>query len=238
MEQGNQPGSGGASSPAKPGATETSIDAAQERAANAASEAQGRAGDIARSTGDRATGVARDAQDRAGQVADAAQGRASDVMDRTRDAAADIAGTVRDQLGPQKEQAADALDTAAHTAWRTAHQLRNADQNWLSQIVGMGAEELSGAADAIHRNDLNGLMERVRGLANRQPALFAGVAVATGFALARVARVALEQPSSAPLADPVRAAQSAFSQTTDTTQTTAQPEVAPATTYPGTTYNG
>jgi hypothetical protein len=107
-------------------------------------------------------------------------------------------------------------------------------------------------------------MQRVQGLARRQPALFAGASVAAGFALARMARIAMEQPSGyrASLPDYGRgrsqlsyATGAAGSGTSSGQATQFQPQVQsapvqspttgrstgttpPAATYPGTTYNG
>jgi hypothetical protein len=117
-------------------------------------------------------------------------------------------------------------------------------------VVGVGAKELSALAEAVHNNDLNGLVDRMRGLARRQPAVFAGAAVAIGFALARVARIALDQPSSSvdsPASGPSYRASPVSGgfegntievQTTETDQRTDRSAVPPATTFPGTTYNG
>ena len=240
--------------------------AAQERGADLARQAQGRASEVTRSATDRTTDLARDAEQRAGKVAEAAQSRASDIVQQAREGVTDIASSVQDRLGetvgPRKEHAAEAIDTAAQTAHKAADSLRDADQRWLSDVVGAGADELSAFAEMIRGNDLNGLLQRIRGVARRQPALFAGASVAAGFALARMARVALEQPSHAGASDWSRQrshpASSAGSDTfaapmratSDTVQTqTAQSAPAPipgrdagttppAASYPGTTYNG
>ena len=168
----------------------------RDRAADLARDAQGRAGDVAREASNRGAKVVRTAQDQAGRVADAAQGRASDVVDKAREGAADVISKAQEKLGPQKDQAAEALDTAAERGWDAAHRLRDMDQRWLSQIVGLGAEELSGIAERVRNNDLSGLMEHLRTVAHRQPAIYAGASVAAGFALARMARFALEDSAS------------------------------------------
>jgi hypothetical protein len=165
-------------------------------------------------------------------------------------------------VGDRKDQAADAIETAAEQAHKAADSLRDADQRWLSDIVGASADELGAFAEMIRTNDLNGLMQRVQGLAHRQPALFAGASVAAGFALARMVRIAMEQPSgyrAAPsayrLSQPSYAAGVAGSGTSYGQATQFQPQVQsapvqaptpgrnpgttpPAASYPGTTYNG
>lgn len=208
--------------------------AARESGAGLAQQAQGRAADVARKAGDRTNDLTRDAQERAGKVADAAQGRAAEVGQKAREGAVEIAATVQDRLGDageRKDQAADAMGAAAGQAQKAADKLREADQRWLSEMVGAGADELGAFAEMIRSNDFNGIVQRVRGVARRQPALFAGASVAVGFALARMARVAMEEPSreSTSLVRSARITASARDTSTPTP---------PAATYSGTIYNG
>lgn len=243
MDEPNRPQTP-AAQPAIPGATQAANQAekagraAQERGADLAQQAQGRAAEVAHTAGDRTSGLAREAQDRAGKVADAAQSRAVDVIEKARDGAADLAESVQDRLGEaagEKDHAAEAMDAAAGQAYKAADTLRGADQRWLSDVVGAGADELAGFAEMIRSNDLNGMLERVRGVARRQPALFAGASVAAGFALARMARVALDEPSG-------RRTPARSSPRAEHPGTTARDPIGattpPAATYPGTTYNG
>ncbi|MEO8715591.1 MAG: hypothetical protein ABI369_11315 [Acetobacteraceae bacterium] len=210
---------------------EAAARAAREQGAKVLSEAQQHAGDVAHDAGDKIIGLAHDAQDRAASVADKAQTRAGDVLAQARDSAVGLASSVQDRLGDgmstQKDQAADAMGSAAGQAHKAADLLRETDHKWLAGLVGSSADELGAFADMIHANDFNGLLQRVRGLADRQPALFAGASVAVGFALARMARVAMEPPSSGqqgPFMAPIGGRDP---------RTTP-----PAATYPGTTDNG
>lgn len=217
--------------------------AAQERGSDLARQAQGRAADVARTAGDRTTGLANEAQDRAGKIAGAAQDRAAGVIEQAREGAADLAASVQDRLGgasERKEQAAETMDTAAGQAHKAADTLRDADQRWLSDMVGAGADELGAFAEMIRSNDFNGILQRVRGVAHRQPALFAGASVAAGFALARMARVAMEEPSGRrswgrPASERPYSPPEPIASTARDTGTASAP---PAATYPGTTYNG
>ncbi len=182
-----------------PSPADKAVRAGQERGSDLARQAQGRATEVAKNAGDQAAGLAQQTQDRVGKVAEAAQGRATDVLQQARDTASDLASSVQERLGDavggRKDQAAEAIGTAAEQAHKAADTLRDIDQHWLSDLVGASADELGAFAEMIRTNDLNGLLQRVRGLAHRQPALFAGASVATGFALARMARIAMEQPS-------------------------------------------
>jgi hypothetical protein len=84
----------------------------------------------------------------------------------------------------------------------------------------------------VRENDLNGLVDQMRGIARRQPAVFAGASVAAGFALARMARIAMEDGAGTRPAPGGR-----YPEPTDTTQTTEGPGVSPSRTYPGTAYD-
>jgi hypothetical protein len=165
-------------------------------------------------------------------------------------------------VGDRKDQAADAIETAAEQAHKAADSLRDADQRWLSDIVGASADEIGAFAEMIRTNDLNGLMQRAQGLAHRQPALFAGASVVAGFALARMVRFAMEQPSGyRPSLPAYRTSQPSYATgasgpgASSGQATQFQPQVQstpvqsptpgrspattpPAATYPGTTYNG
>ena len=256
--------------PASPGTPPPPIEqagrAAQERGGDLARQAQSGAGEVARKAGDQASSLAQDAQNRAGQVAGAAQDRAGDVVQKARDAASGVASTVQERLGSavgdHKDQAAEAIETAADRAHKAADTLRDANQSWLSEIVGSSADELGAFAEMIRTNDLNGLMQRAQGLAHRQPALFAGASVVAGFALARMVRFAMEQPSGyRPSLPAYRTSQPSYATgasgpgPSSGQATQFQPQVQsapvqsptpgrspattpPAATYPGTTYNG
>jgi hypothetical protein len=217
--------------------------AAQERGSDLAQQAQGRAADVARTASDRTAGLANEAQDRAGKVAGAAQDRAAGVMEQAREGAADIAASVQDRLGgasERKDDAAETMDAAAGQAHKAADKLRDADQRWLSDMVGAGADELGAFAEMIRSNDFNGILQRVRGVARSQPALFAGASVAAGFALARMARVAMEEPSgrSSRERSASERPHSRSEPIAATARDTGTASTPPAANYPGATYNG
>ncbi|MBV8613427.1 MAG: hypothetical protein JOY66_06595 [Acetobacteraceae bacterium] len=256
--------------PASPGTPSPPVEqagrAAQERGGDLARQAQAGAAEVTRKAGDHASSLAEDAQNRAGQVAGVAQDRAHEVLQKARDAASGVASSVQerfgDAVGDRRDQAAGAIDTAAERAHKAADTLRDANQSWLSGIVGSSADELGAFAEMIRTNDLNGLMQRAQGLAHRQPALFAGASVVAGFALARMVRFAMEQPSGyRPSLPAYRTSQPSYATGasgpggSSGQATQFQPQVQsasvqsptpgrpaattpPAATYPGTTYNG
>jgi hypothetical protein len=100
-----------------------------------------------------------------------------------KDKALDVAEGGRDQL-------ADRLDDFAGAVERSGMALEG-QQDWLAGLVERGAEELGGLASTVRSNDLRGLLGKLEGMARRQPVLFAGAAMAAGFASARLGKAAL-----------------------------------------------
>ena len=133
-----------------------------------------------------------------GGAVEQAKGAARDVADEARGTAqslkaqaGELADTVKDGLTAQAEQqkhaVATRIDRVAERVLQAAGDLHG-DEAWLSSWLERGAYELSGFADELKRNDVAGLVETVQVFARRQPAVFMGVGVALGFAIARVLR--------------------------------------------------
>ncbi len=97
-----------------------------------------------------------------------------------------------------KEDLAGRLEDVAQAVHRSGEQLEG-HQNGLAGLVEKGADELAALANTVRTNDLRGLMGNLEDLAHRQPALFVGAAMAAGFALVRLGRVAAAGASSADL---------------------------------------
>jgi hypothetical protein len=132
------------------------------------------------------------------QAAGQAKGVAQDAMAR----GSSLAGEARNRLesGVQegKDDLAGRLEDAAHAVHRSGEQLEG-HQDWLAGLVEKGADELGALANTVRTNDLRALMSSLEALALRQPALFVGAAMATGFALVRFGRVAASGASRADL---------------------------------------
>lgn len=120
----------------------------------------------------------------------------------TRDAMVQTAGQLKDRAlaegDKRKDGVADQVDETADNIHRTADALREGRQGWLAELVDRGADELGQMAETLRSNDLQGLLSQIDSFARRQPALFAGASIAAGFAMARMARIALEQGSGTP----------------------------------------
>ena len=113
-----------------------------------------------------------------------------DPMDAS-SAAGQVGEAAQSQLDETKRGAADSARQAADAARDAASNLRDRDQAWLANLVERGAAGLSDLADTLRSNDLSGLLRRTEDFARSQPVLFAGGALALGFALTRVARTAV-----------------------------------------------
>jgi len=99
-----------------------------------------------------------------------------------------IAGDVREQVHAQSSRAADSAQHAADAAQQAADRLRGQGQEaWMAGVVEQGANRLADLARTLRSSDARTMLAQVEDFARRQPALFAGAAVALGFALTRAA---------------------------------------------------
>ncbi len=112
-----------------------------------------------------------------------AQGRGASLVGEVKGRAASAAETGKDGLADQLEDVAKALH-------RSGEQLEG-HQDWIAHLVERGADELGTFASTLKTNDLQGLLSKLEGLAQRQPAVFVGAAMAAGFAAVRFGKVAV-----------------------------------------------
>lgn len=122
--------------------------------------------------------------DAAGALKDAAgeaQERASSLAAQVKDKALAVAGD-------QKAGLADTIDGLALSVHKSADQFAG-QQDWIASAIERGAAELSSLATSLRENDLGSLVEQVKSLARRQPAVFVGACLAGGFALARIGKL-------------------------------------------------
>lgn len=149
-----------------------------------------------------AADTARQAGAQAKQAGTEAFGHAQDVAQEAKGRATDLAGEVKQQAAAaattQKDGLADRLEDVAKAVHRSGEQLEG-HQDWIAGLVERGADELGALASTLRTNDLQSLLGEVGSLARRQPALFAGLSLAVGFALARIGRVAVAGASQADL---------------------------------------
>lgn len=132
------------------------------------------------------------------QAASEAKGVAQDAMARGSSLAEDARSRLASGVQAEKDDLAGRLQDVAQAVHRSGEQLEG-HQDWLANLVEKGADELGALANTVRTNDLRGLMSSLEDLAHRQPALFVGAAMATGFAMVRLGRVAASGASRADL---------------------------------------
>jgi hypothetical protein len=144
-------------------------------------------GDAARQTGAQARQVGADALDRAHDIAHEAKSRATAAMGAIGTQASSVAEA-------QKANVAEQLEDVAKAVHKSGEQLEG-HQDWVAKLIERGADELTSLATTLRSNDLQSLLGDLGSLARRQPALFVGVSMATGFALTRIGRLAVSGSS-------------------------------------------
>lgn len=100
-----------------------------------------------------------------------------------------ITDDVRERMSSLRPDAAEGIEHAADAARQAAGSLRD-QEAWLARMVDQGADKLSEFAQTLRTNDPQALLSKTEQFARRQPVLFAGAAMAIGFALARAATTA------------------------------------------------
>ena len=128
------------------------------------------------------------AADAAASVQDAAAGAAGGLSDQ----ASSLVGQVKDKAiaaaADQKAGLADRIDDIAQAVHKSSEQFAG-QQDWIAGAVERGAAELGTLARSLRENDLGSLIDQLRTVAKRQPALFVGLSLAAGFALARLGKI-------------------------------------------------
>ena len=135
-------------------------------------------------------------------AADTLKSAATDVKHALQDAASNLTTTAKEQTGALKDKALSAIGdaqgkaaeqakTAASTLRDTANGL-DGDLPWMGTALTKAADGLDHLTSALASGDLNDALDAVKGFAKRQPAVFLGLSVALGFAIARVGKTAIE----------------------------------------------
>lgn len=126
------------------------------------------------------------AQGGAQAVADRAQAKAGEVVDQAKETAGRVAGQVQEQatsrLEEQKERAAGGLGSLAQAVRQTGQELRGQEQGaGVAAYADTAAQQIERAASFLRTRDVPQLLDEVEDVAQRQPALFLGGALALGF---------------------------------------------------------
>jgi len=126
-------------------------------------------------------------------VTSSTQGGTPSATGEAVQAASSVAGQAKQKLAgaleARKSTAADYVEQLAQTVQRSGQQFKG-QQDWLASAIGRGAAELNTLAGTIRDKDLGQLASEVQTFARARPALFMGAALAAGFAVARLGKVA------------------------------------------------
>ena len=126
---------------------------------------------------------------------------AADTLQHTDSMADAVKEHARETADAGKAQLADRIEGVAGAVHRSGEQLEG-HQEFLAKLVQRSADEMGSLAGTLRANDLDGLAERLRDLARRQPAVFTGLSIAAGFAAVRLAKVAVSRASSDVVSQP------------------------------------
>ena len=136
---------------------------------------------------------ARSATDDAiGTVKDTAREASAGIKDALRDASHTLKDKARGAMDDAQTKAAEQSRTAANTLRDTAQGL-DGELPWMKTALNKTADGFDHLTTALNRGDVNQAVNAVSDFARRQPALFMGLSVAAGFALARVGKTAIEE---------------------------------------------
>jgi ElaB/YqjD/DUF883 family membrane-anchored ribosome-binding protein len=97
-----------------------------------------------------------------------------------------VTDDVRARMQAQSSRAADSAQHAADAARQTAETLRG-QEAWMAGLLEQGADRLGELARSLREKDPRTMLADVEDFARKQPILFAGAAMALGFALTRAA---------------------------------------------------
>lgn len=147
------------------------------------------------------------AEESVSRARDSAETAMTDVKQAARDAASTLKHAVKDEtdtvrhkamglIGDAQTKAADQTRTAATKLRDTANGL-DGEVPWMKTALEKTADGFERLNSALGSGDVNELFDTVKDFAKRQPALFLGLSVAAGFALARVGKTAVEGSQSA-----------------------------------------
>jgi hypothetical protein len=128
-----------------------------------------------------------------GQDRSTSQAPMQDVPSTAREAVRSLVGQGKEQLlgkvAAGKDGIAAQIEGFAESVHGTSEQFAG-KQDWLARAIAGGAQELSSLAEGLRQTDIISLFSRVQSLARRKPELFVGAGLATGFVIARVAKLA------------------------------------------------
>ena len=136
-----------------------------------------------------------------GQVTEQAKQQTQQLAQQARQQAGRLASRgseqVKSQLAAQKHRASQRM-TPLQTALReTGHQLRKQGQGSVGQYADKAADQAERFSGYLRETDVDEIIDEVRGVARRRPALFLGAAATLGFFATRFLKSSSQQAGSA-----------------------------------------
>ena len=130
----------------------------------------------------------------------------TDVKQVARDVASNVKAAVKDETATVREKAmgvmndaqakaADQARTAANTLRDTANRLEG-ELPWMNTALNRAADGFERFTSTVGSGDVKQTLDALNQFARRQPALFLGLSVAAGFALARVGKTVMDGAAS------------------------------------------
>ena len=113
---------------------------------------------------------------------------AGDLLDTAKGLASDTGEQIKDVIATQKDASADRI-TGVASAIRNAADDIEIELSFAAPYVRRMADEIDDFAAALKTQSLGEIVGAVEDFARRQPAVFLGIAAATGFAAVRLLKV-------------------------------------------------
>ena len=104
---------------------------------------------------------------------------------------------VKSQLGSQKHQASQRMVPVQSALRETAHQLRSQGQGPMAEYAEKASDQVERFSGYLRETDVDEIVDEVRGVARRRPALFLGAAATLGFFATRFLKSSSQQAGSA-----------------------------------------
>jgi ElaB/YqjD/DUF883 family membrane-anchored ribosome-binding protein len=125
---------------------------------------------------------------------------ATEVTDQIKGQVTGLGHQVREQansqFATQKDKLVDALDTVSLVLRQSGEHADLQDKEMLSHYVDQASQKISQWSDSLRNQDMNQILDETKNLAQRQPLLFMGGALALGFAGARFFRSSVQPEQS------------------------------------------
>ncbi len=138
---------------------------------------------------------------RGGEVTEQARQQTQQFAQQARQQASRLANRgseqVKSQLDNQKHRASQRMAPVQMALRETAHQLRSQGQGPIAQYAEKASDQVERFSGYLRETDVDEIIDEVRGVARRRPALFLGGAAALGFLATRFLKSSSQQAGSA-----------------------------------------